>query len=144
MEMTFSHIHIHRPLWQTWLTLATIFYVIWCLWWRCRRGNPALLASVPMLIGFVMSWVGLVRVIRGAAISGGGRASMSAGLAEALFMIFFGAGLSAFLALVAAVVLRRERGARVVQVYVLLVGCILIAVLVWRQVEAYRHIAMTG
>ncbi len=104
MDMTWSS-GPHYPLSTSLAFLFTIAYAIWCAVTIARRGSarPGFLAVVPFLASIPIVWWGYVQVIRAMSISGGGRAALAAGLAEALWMLCFGAAVSAVLALVTAI-----------------------------------------
>jgi hypothetical protein len=83
------------------------FVVLGFLRSRGRSSVPLAAMIVPFAMATCGTWVGLINVLRGASISGGGRASMAAGIAEALTMLIFGAFSASAVALVALI--RRHR-----------------------------------
>lgn len=110
MDMTFSTVHGHHSFLSNMGVLFTLIYGFWCLVVLIRRKSkrPAFLAIIPFLVSVPIAWADYVNVIRGMALSGGGRASTAAGFAEALMSLALGAIASAVLAIVASI--RGPRG----------------------------------
>ena len=110
MEMEFSSAHFHP-------SLAAQLVVLFCLFWpfvavslmagRARSAAPVAAALAPLAVSGIGAWLGLADVAWARAITGGGRASSAAGVAESLMMFFLGA----FFALVVIVfaAFRRHR-----------------------------------
>ncbi|HEX8255489.1 MAG TPA: hypothetical protein VF846_20280, partial [Thermoanaerobaculia bacterium] len=77
---------------------ATLFlvaypFLLWVLTRGGKRGRVAAVvvpaALVPLYVGAAASWLIVVSALQGRALSGGGRQSTAAGLAEALGMLTF-------------------------------------------------------
>lgn len=91
--------------------------VMFCVFWpllalgflrtRGRSSEPLTSMLLPLAIASCGTWVGLIRMLHGAAISGGGVNSMMAGSAEAVRTLVLGAVSSGAVAL--AALLRRHR-----------------------------------
>jgi hypothetical protein len=106
MDMTLSSTTASPSLAQIWLIL---FCVIWpfAAWplmpSRGRSSAPLAAMLVPMALSVGVMWLGLARCLYGMAVSGGGVASIAAGIAESLGVLSVGAisaGAVAVLALI--------------------------------------------
>ena len=82
-------------------SLAAQLVVLFCLFWpfvavslmagRARSAAPVAAALAPLAVSGIGAWLGLADVAWARAITGGGRASSAAGVAESLMMFFLGA-----------------------------------------------------
>lgn len=108
--MDITSLHIHRA-------LTTQLVMLFCLAWpflafalirRSERSSaPVTAMLIPLAIALAETWLAIVRVLTGMALSGGGTSWIAAGIAEALRTMVFGAISATFVALVA--LLRRHR-----------------------------------
>jgi len=92
----------------------------------------------PLLLGASGTLLMLARVMQGVTMSGGGRASRAAGVAEALLTVVFAAGVAAAasaIAIVQEVLAQRrprpEGGSRGAHMPQIVAVCVAVAVLVW-------------
>lgn len=114
MEMTFTHVHVTRPISYNLAMLFLLFYpfVFWLSTHHRRRdaGLSAMTgitaALLPLFVGLTTLWLGLANVYRAMAISGGGLVPRAAGIAEAQMPLVLAAIIAA---LVSTLELIRER-----------------------------------
>lgn len=139
MDFELSTVCVVPPYYLRVAAAATIVFAIWCLVTRFRKGPPALLATVPLLLFLPVVWIGFVNTALATDVMGSSRFAVAAGHAEALTSLVIGAAVSAGLALSAAVLARRGKRAVGVLIAVALTHLV-IAALAWQAVDHYRGI----
>ncbi|HWW61054.1 MAG TPA: hypothetical protein VN181_06795 [Thermoanaerobaculia bacterium] len=96
------------PFFASALKILTVAWLVIVL--ASKRSAPLAAALVPVALNAASAWLGIARVIRGMALSGGGRLSLAAGLAEPDGDLLFGvvAGIVTITFLLAVAFYRRS------------------------------------
>lgn len=110
MDMSLTMVYVD-PWWpQKWLVLFCLLWPLmaWSLVPRRGRSSAPLAAMlVPLALSVGLMWLSLSRCLYGMVVSGGGIESVSAGIAEALFVPFVGAFAAGGVAIITLI--RRHR-----------------------------------
>ncbi len=109
-DFELTTVYVSVPVYLVAALIATVAYSIWYVatairhhrkigaWFWRSSARPALLAVLPLLANTPVVWFGFERVVRAMSVSGGGRAALSAGVAEALVPLSLGTAMSGVIA----------------------------------------------